>query len=276
MSGPSVAGLLLPKGLGNSNNSGGNSGASSSSTSAAASPKRGGGGGSSVPTTTGATTSAAARSLGAPSSSTASANGTGTTPRAGRRSSSITGGGKGGKDAAATVAVEEVKETPAIEPRDEVLEDLLKTRLEDGITHSVPLSTVIIVGCVSFHFNCLIVALRSQKFAREIERLRAEARKREHDTTDMIKYLEQDVKRKEMDHKTLSKQVRDTHELYLQEKGMLKRHYEGLLKRQEGVFLVKEQQLLDKNKQLMEEVPSLPIISLQIMANHNVCYYGMI
>lgn len=41
-----------------------------------------------------------------------------------------------------------------------------------------------------------LVADITHKYAHEIERLRADAKKREKDTTDMIHYLEQEVKRK--------------------------------------------------------------------------------
>lgn len=57
------------------------------------------------------------------------------------------------------------------------------------------------------------VSSRSHKFAREIERLRAEARKHTFDADKMIKWLEEQVKRKDMANKKLTKHLKEFTEL---------------------------------------------------------------
>lgn len=101
------------------------------------------------------------------------------------------------------------------------------------------------------------VSLRSHKYAHEIERLRAEGKKKDHDTTKMIKFLEDEVKRKDKANKSLMKQLREMGELHAVEVKTLKKQFEGAMKRAEQVFMGKEEELLEKNRHIMQEVSDL-------------------
>ena len=91
-------------------------------------------------------------------------------------------------------------------------------------------------------------------YAKDIEHLRAESKKRERDSTDMVLYLEQEVKRKENANLKLEKHVEELQAMQTNDEKTMKRHFEDTLKRAEKVFLVKERQLVEKNNQLQEEV----------------------
>jgi hypothetical protein len=88
----------------------------------------------------------------------------------------------------------------------------------------------------------------------------------------MVNFLEQEVKRKDMANKTLSKQLREltqaqvaispsahtaSLDTQVADKKLMKRHFEKTLKQAEKLFLEKESQLLAQNKQLMQEASNL-------------------
>eukprot|EP00462_Mataza_sp_D1_P027673 CAMPEP_0175175724 /NCGR_PEP_ID=MMETSP0087-20121206/33368_1 /TAXON_ID=136419 /ORGANISM="Unknown Unknown, Strain D1" /LENGTH=581 /DNA_ID=CAMNT_0016467379 /DNA_START=28 /DNA_END=1771 /DNA_ORIENTATION=+ len=98
---------------------------------------------------------------------------------------------------------------------------------------------------------------RKERFGTEIERLKGEAKEREHDTTDMVNYLEQEVKRKDMANKKLAKQLKELMLKQVADKKAMKTHFEITLKRAEQVFLDKEGTLLEVNKALVQEVSDL-------------------
>lgn len=97
----------------------------------------------------------------------------------------------------------------------------------------------------------------THKYARQIADLREQAKKREQDSTDMVLYLEQEVKRKENANTKLSRHVKELEAMQISDTKTMKRHFEATLKRAEKVFLAKESQLLEKNQELTKEVNAL-------------------
>lgn len=98
---------------------------------------------------------------------------------------------------------------------------------------------------------------RSNEFVTEIERLRADAKKREHDTTEAVNILESKVKTMDKQNKFLASELKMLTLKQIADKKGMKRHFEVTLKQAERMFLEKESDLLSNNKSLMQEVSDL-------------------
>lgn len=101
------------------------------------------------------------------------------------------------------------------------------------------------------------LSLRGDTFLKQIEKLTADSKRREHDTTDMINSLETDVKNRDVNNKDLAKQLKELTLQQVADKRGMKSHFEKTLQEAEAVFLAKEAKLLNANRQLMQEVSDL-------------------
>jgi len=101
------------------------------------------------------------------------------------------------------------------------------------------------------------LSLRGDTFLKEIEKLQADSKRREHDTTDMINSLETDVKNRDVDNKSLARKLKELTLQQVADKRGMKSHFDVTLEEAEAVFLAKESKLLNANRQLMQEVSDL-------------------
>jgi len=97
----------------------------------------------------------------------------------------------------------------------------------------------------------------THEYAKEIDTLQDDARKRDEDTLDMVHYLEQEVKRKENANTKLDRHLNDLEDQQLNDRKDMKEHFKATLERAERVFLQKEAQLLESNSSLRKQVEAL-------------------
>jgi hypothetical protein len=101
------------------------------------------------------------------------------------------------------------------------------------------------------------VSGRSHKFAREIERLRAAAKASEAEAEARVKFLQDELTRKEQANKTLTRQVQELVDAKSVDKSATKTYLEATLKRAEELFLSKEGAMLAREKDLLVQLADL-------------------
>lgn len=98
---------------------------------------------------------------------------------------------------------------------------------------------------------------REDTYVKDIEVLHFKSRDRERDTTRMVKYLEAEVKKKDDDNKELAKQIKEISMKQHGDKTAMRLNFEESLKEAEQRFLKSEADLLESNRELMQEVSDL-------------------
>lgn len=97
----------------------------------------------------------------------------------------------------------------------------------------------------------------SNEVSGELGRLKMELSRKMKETTEMVKYLEAEVRRKDLMAKRMEKQLKDLEETHSSDLHMMERQFENTCKYMEKIFMEKERQILEKNMTLDKQIKDL-------------------
>jgi hypothetical protein len=101
------------------------------------------------------------------------------------------------------------------------------------------------------------VTTRSQEYGKEIERLQAEKRRREHISDEWNNFLQNQVKKEEEERKRIEKEKKELEKRHEQDHEHFIYKYSQTLAQNERIFMQKEQDLLDKLKLKSQQLADL-------------------
>jgi len=94
----------------------------------------------------------------------------------------------------------------------------------------------------------------SSQFAQELARMHGEFARHEQDMTSMVKYLEAEIRRKDLMCERLQSQKADFTEMHQAELERMRQQFERTATFMERIFMQKEEELMEKNTQLDKQI----------------------
>jgi uncharacterized protein YdcH (DUF465 family) len=104
-------------------------------------------------------------------------------------------------------------------------------------------------------------AAQSAAYTSELSRLQSELSRHTRDTTEMVKYLEAEVRRKDLMGKRMTRQLADLRTTHQSELALMQKHFENTGKYMEKIFMDKERQMLTLNNKLETQIKEMSELS---------------
>lgn len=101
----------------------------------------------------------------------------------------------------------------------------------------------------------------SAAYTAELARLQSALGRHERSTTDMVKYLEAEVRRKDLMSKRMSRQLSDLRTAHAADLAAMERHFESTGKFMEKIFLDKERMMLARTEKLEKAIAEMSELS---------------